>query len=62
MYNLNHEESSPLYSTFLPYQAEMQNNQDKNTYVKKQITNTLLELLKERELSENFSIFQSYIP
>lgn len=28
------------------------NNQDKNTYVKKQITNTLLELLKERELSD----------
>ncbi|MBP3197978.1 MAG: TetR/AcrR family transcriptional regulator [Butyrivibrio sp.] len=28
------------------------NNQDKNTYVKRQITNTLLELLKEKELSD----------
>ena len=28
------------------------NNQDKNTYVKQQITHTLLELLKERELSD----------
>ena len=28
------------------------NNQDKNTYVKQQITNALLELLKEKELSE----------
>ena len=28
------------------------NNQDKNTYVKQQITNALLELLKEKELSD----------
>ena len=28
------------------------NNQDKNTYVKQQITTTLLELLKEKELSD----------
>ena len=28
------------------------NNQAKNTYVKKQITNTLLELLNDRELSD----------
>lgn len=28
------------------------NNQDKNSYVKRQITNALLELLKERELSD----------
>ena len=28
------------------------NNQDKNTYVKQQITNTLLELLKDRELAD----------
>ena len=28
------------------------NNQDKNTYVKQQITTTLLELLKDKELSD----------
>ena len=28
------------------------NNQDKNTYVKQQITTTLLKLLKEKELSD----------
>ena len=28
------------------------NNQDKNTYVKQKITETLLELLKNRELSD----------
>ena len=29
------------------------NNQDKNTYVKQQITTTLLELLKEKEMADN---------